>query len=526
MPRVGVRKRPDRMRAPCYGSCMTENVLDRDVEGRVESDAFYATPTLDPAACYRAVLSRDARFDGRFYTAVRTTGVYCRPVCPAPTPKRENCSWYPSAAAAQAAGYRPCLRCRPELAPSQAWSEEEMLVGRAVSLIVEGIANEEEFSVPRLADALDINERTLRRLFEHRVGASPKQVLVAQRTLFAKALVVDSTLSMAQIAFASGHGSVRRFNAAFRAMFGRPPTEIRRTVGRLPNGGARKTRPGAVLRVPYRRPFRWHGILDFFAPRAIPGVEEVRDGVWRRAVRIGDTSGLVEVRDDAATSTLVAYVSLSDMRVLAAVRNRLARIFDVAADPGRIDPVLAADPLLAADVASRPGVRIPGSWDSFETVVRAVVGQQISVAGARTIVGRIASTWGTPVRDEKEGDVHTVFPDPAALKDAELESVGVIRARARTIRTIAGMVCADPQFLTPHRPTDEIIARLLEVRGVGPWTAHYIALRGLQDPDAFPAADLGLKRALDVEDLAAAAERWRPWRGYAAIRLWTRDADG
>ncbi|MCG8480691.1 MAG: helix-turn-helix domain-containing protein [Spirochaetales bacterium] len=504
---------------------MTENAPDiRTIDGIAVMETPCISGTLDSDACYRAVLSRDVRFDGRFYTAVRTTGIYCRPVCPAPTPKRKNCTWYPSAAAAQAAGFRPCLRCRPELAPAGTWSVEERLVQRAMALIVDGIADEDEFSVVRLAEMVDVNERTLRRLFEHHVGASPKQVLVAHRTLFAKALVVDSTLTMAQIAFASGHGSVRRFNAAFRAMFGRSPSEIRRTLGRSVNRSEHKTSPGTVLRVPYRRPFRWGDMLGFFAPRAIPGVEEVRDGVWRRAVRVGDTSGTVEVWDDEATSTLVAHVSVADVRVLAAVRNRLARVFDVEADPGQIDPVLAADPSLFPDVAARPGVRIPGSWDPFETVVRAVVGQQISVAGARTIVGRIASTWGTPLPGGEEERVRTIFPDPAALEDAELESVGVIRARSRTIRTVARMLSDDPDLLSPRRPTAEIVERLLEIRGIGPWTAQYIALRCLQDPDAFPAGDLGLKRALDVEDVAAAAERWRPWRGYGAVRLWTRGA--
>ncbi len=477
---------------------------------------------LDPDACYRAVLSRDVRFDGRFYTAVRTTGIYCRPVCPAPTPKRENCIWYPSAAAAQAAGFRPCLRCRPELAPAGAWSDEDRLVQRAMALIVDGIADGDDFSVPRLAELVDVNERTLRRLFEHHVGASPKQVLVAHRTLFAKALVVDSTLSMAEIAFASGHGSVRRFNAAFRAMFDRPPSEIRRTVGRTPIRVGGESHAFTVLRVPYRRPFRWEDMLSFFASRAIPGVEEVRDGVWRRAVRVGDALGVVEVHDDQAMSTLVAHVSLSDVRLLAAVRNRIGRVFDVEADPERIDQVLAADPSLADDVAARPGVRIPGSWDSFETVVRAVVGQQISVAGARTLVGRIASTWGTPLPGVEGDGVRIVFPDPATLEEAELESVGIIRSRAHTIRTVAKMLRADPALLSPRRPTEEVVERLLEVRGIGPWTAQYIALRGLQDPDAFPAGDLGLRRALDVDDLTAVAERWRPWRGYAAVRLWTR----
>lgn len=281
-----------------------------------------------------------------------------------------------------------------------------------------------------------------------------------------------------------------------------------------------------VLQVPYRRPFRWEEMLAFYAPRAIAGVEAVQEGTWRRAVRVGKATGIVEVKDDTAAAVLRTRVWLSDSEadVLDRVRQRLARIFDLDTETEQIDALLATDPLLAGDVAARPGVRIPGSWDAFETAVRAVVGQQISVAGARTIVGRIAATWGTTVSEAAEApeaNVTTIFPDPAALAEAGLEQVGVIRTRAQTIRTIAAMLCDEPDLLSAQHPTDEVVARLLAIRGIGPWTANYIALRALGDPDAFPVADLGLQRALDVEDLAATAERWRPWRGYVAIRLWT-----
>ena len=283
------------------------------------------------------------------------------------------------------------------------------------------------------------------------------------------------------------------------------------------------TPPSATLQVPYRRPFRWPDMLAFYAPRAIGGVEAVQDGTWRRAVRVGAATGVVEVEDDPAAAVLRArvWLSESDDSVLDRVCQHLARIFDLDTETEQIDALLATDPLLADDVAARPGVRIPGSWDAFETAVRAVVGQQISVAGARTIVGRIAATWGTAVKEAPDDGVTTIFPDPEALADAGLEQVGVIRTRAQTIRTIAAMLCDEPDLLSAQHPTDEVVARLLAIRGIGPWTANYIALRALGDPDAFPVADLGLQRALDVADLAAAAERWRPWRGYVAIRLWT-----
>lgn len=278
-----------------------------------------------------------------------------------------------------------------------------------------------------------------------------------------------------------------------------------------------------VLQLPYRRPFRWEDMLVFYAPRAISGVEAVQDGSWRRAVRLGAATGIVAVEDDPAAAVLRARVWLSDSddSVLDRVRKRLVRVFDLDTDTEQIDALLATDPLLSDDVAARPGVRIPGSWDAFETAVRAVVGQQISVAGARTIVGRIAATWGTAVSEAADEGVTTIFPDPAALAEADLVQVGVIRSRAQTIRTIAAMLCDQPDLLSAQQPTDDVIARLMAVRGIGPWTANYIALRALGDPDAFPVADLGLRRALDVEDLATAAERWRPWRGYVAIRLWT-----
>lgn len=481
---------------------------------------------LDPDSCYRAILARDARFDGRFFTAVRTTGIYCRPVCPSPPPKRDNCAWYPSAAAAQAAGFRPCIRCRPELAPGPGWDGAAATVRRAISLITDGLAAEDTLDVPHLATCVGVNERKLRRLFARHVGASPKQVLVAQRMLFAKALVVDSTLSMAQIAFASGHGSVRRFNTAFRAMFGRPPSALRRAHTPATTGSNADTMPATLLRLPYRTPFRWADFLSFLAPRAIPGVEAVMDGAWRRTVRIAEAAGTVEVEDDPASGTLMARVALCDLAQLAAVRSRLERVFDLDADPARIDPVLALDPMLAGDIASRPGVRVPGAWDGFEMAVRAVLGQQVSVAGARTLAGRIAERWGTALAAAAvDTPLRVLFPAPADLADADLASVGVMPARARTIRGLAQALLAEPDLLSPHGgPSAEVMRRLRELPGIGPWTAQYVAMRALHDPDAFPAGDLGLRRALGGRDMTAATERWRPWRAYAAVRLWTLDA--
>jgi AraC family transcriptional regulator of adaptative response / DNA-3-methyladenine glycosylase II len=475
---------------------------------------------LERDACYRALRSRDARFDGRFYTGVRTTGVFCRPVCPARTPRPESCAYFPSAAAALAAGYRPCLRCRPELAPGAAgWRGTANTVSRAVALIAGGAWGDED-DVEALAERVGVGGRHLRRLFERHVGAPPVAVAQAQRVLFAKRLLGETTLPMAEVALASGFGSVRRFNAVVRRTFGRPPRALRRAAGGSPPGG------GVALRLGFTRPYHWPSMLAFLAVRAIPGVEEVRDGAYRRAFSVDGATGRIAVGPAPDGRHLVAAIEASHVAALPAVVARVRHLLDVDADAAAIDAHLARDPLLAPRVAARPGLRVPGAWEPFELAVRAILGQQVSVAAARTLAGRIAAALGEPVAGGDPACAR-VFPGPERLVDARLEPLGLTRARAAAVAALARAAAADPSLLRPAGDLGATVERLVELPGVGRWTAHVIAMRAFREPDAFPDSDLGLLRALERRGvrptpaaLALRAERWRPWRAYAALHLW------
>lgn len=464
---------------------------------------------LDREACYRAVLARDARFDGRFFTAVLSTGIFCRPICPARPPRLEHCVFFPTAAAAHAAGFRPCLRCRPEIAPGlPAWNGTATTVSRALRLIADGGPTDLE----ALASRLGVGSRHLRRLFQRHVGASPVAVRQAQRLLLAKQLITDSRLPLADVALAAGFGSVRRFNAVIRATYGRPARDLRRAVG--PGS------PGLTLRLPFRPPYDWAGVLEFLVPRAIPGVEAVEDSVYRRSVSVDGARGFVEVRA-ASGPFLLATIAVDRLPALAAVVARLRHVFDLDADPAAIAAHLARDPLLAPRVAGRPGLRVPGAWDAFELAVRAILGQQVSVAAATTLAGRLVAAHGTPLGVPAPAGVRSLFPSPAALADADLGPIGLPRARAAAIRALAAALVRDPALLDAAGDLDATVRRLATLPGIGPWTAEYIAMRALREPDAFPATDLGLLRALGATgSLASRAERWRPWRAYAAMHLW------
>ena len=481
--------------------------------------------SLDHDACYRAVRTRDARFDGRFYTAVLTTGIFCRPVCPARTPRPEHCAFFPSAAAAQAAGFRPCLRCRPELAPGIAgWRGTANTVARALALIADGAWGDAD-DVEELAARVGVGARHLRRLFDRHVGAPPIAVAQAQRVLLAKRLLADTVLPMSDVAAAAGFGSLRRFNTVLRRAFGRAPSSMRRRGG--PAAGAARA---VELRLPHTTPYAWPELLAFLAARAIPGVEQVGDGVYRRTLTLGVARAVVAVRAAPAGHSLVAELRLSSVAALPAAVGALRRLFDLDADVAAIDAHLARDPLLAPLVRRRPGLRVPGAADPFELAVRAILGQQVSVAAARTLAGRIAEAHGARIPEAAEGEPALAFPGPAVLAGADLSRVGLPRARVEAIRALARAVAADPTLLDPGRDLATSAARLAELPGVGAWTAQYVAMRALREPDAFPASDLGLLRAVSRAGpsprpaaLAERAEAWRPWRAYAAMHLWSAD---
>ncbi|MEM9174357.1 MAG: AlkA N-terminal domain-containing protein [Myxococcota bacterium] len=484
------------------------------------------TGELPPAACYRLLAARDVRFDGRFFVGVTSTGIFCRPICPAPTPKAHNCTFWRSAAAAQAAGFRPCLRCRPEAAPgTPAWRGTGATVSRALRLI-EGGALDGAGSVADLAARLGIGDRHLRRLFDRHLGTNPAAVARLRRVLFAKQLLDETRLPMTEVALAAGFTSQRRFNACLREVYGQPPSALRR-ARRL---GAAKAGP-LRLSLPYRPPFAWDALVGFLRGRAIPGVESVDGARYARAMRVGDGVATVRVANEPERSRLGVEVVLEGTHALFDVARRLRRLFDLEADPVSIDDALGRVRSLARHVQAVPGVRVPGAVDGFETAVRAVLGQQVSVKGATTISGRIVERFGTPLPARLVSDdaVRALFPTPETLVEAPLETVGLPRARAETIRGLAAAVLERPSLLDPAPALDDAIADWSALRGIGPWTAHYVAMRVLGEPDGLPVGDLGLRKALAqkraVEPVSSGEvekrlEPCRPYRAYAALRLW------
>jgi AraC family transcriptional regulator, regulatory protein of adaptative response / DNA-3-methyladenine glycosylase II len=483
---------------------------------------------MDDDACYRAIETRDHRFDGRLFVAVVTTGIYCRPFCPAPTPQRKNVRFFPSAAAAQEAGFRPCLRCRPETSPELAvWRGSANTVSRALGLIEAGALD--QTNVEALALRLGMGARQLRRLFRQHVGASPVSIAQTRRVLLAKQLIQDTRLPMTEVALAAGFGSVRRFNETFQHLYRRPPHALRRaSVTDEPAALA----GGITVKLGYRPPYDWDAILSFLAARAIPGIENVADGRYARSTAINGETGIVMV-EPATRNCLKVWVRLSNLATLPAVIARVRRVFDLGADPVMIGAHLGNDPVLAPLVAERLGLRVPGAWDGFELGIRAILGQQITVPAATRLAGKLVQAYGDRLADPTAaglGLTH-VFPTPTQLATADLAAIGMPHARRTALSALAASVVADPLIFGPRSSLDEAVARLRSLAGIGEWTAQYIAMRELREPDAFPAADIGLMRAMGERmgvrpspaALLAHAERWRPWRAYAALHLWASE---
>jgi len=477
----------------------------------------------DPKTCYRAVKSRDARFDGRFFTGVVSTGIFCRPVCPANTPKEKNCTFFDNAAAAMQAGFRPCLRCRPEAAPGgPAWNGVSTTVNRALRLINEGALD--DGSVDDLAERLGIGERHLRRLFSDHVGVGPKAVAQTRRVLFAKKLINETVLPLTEIALASGFGSIRRFNSTFRKLFGKAPRELRRLNEEMPHPGDAPL----TLKLALRPPYDGGQIIDFFKTRAIPGVEEVTLGCYRRTICINNQAGVLQISLSPANDHLVLNVHLANMGELKPVVERTRRLFDIDADSATINAHLRTDPVLARSIKARPGLRVPGAWDTFEIAVRAILGQQVSVAAARTFAGRLTEAFGVPLHSSPYNTLTHLFPTAPTIAEADLSSIGLTRRRAETLRGMAQAFASGELALDQTLNAQEIEQRLTALPGIGPWTARYIAMRAFGEPDAFPSGDLGLINAfkaqgetLNTKELDQRAERWRPWRAYAALHLWS-----
>jgi AraC family transcriptional regulator of adaptative response / DNA-3-methyladenine glycosylase II len=469
---------------------------------------------LDSNACYRAVRARDRRFDGRFFVAVSSTGIYCRPICPARPPKRENMHFYSNAAAAEGAGYRPCLRCRPERAPGLASVDA---AGRLANAVIAGI-EEHALSNARmgeLAASLGVSDRHLRRVTEAELGVSPIELAQTQRLLLAKRLLGDTSLKLTEIAFAAGFGSVRRFNALFKSRYGLNPRSLRGHAD--PAGGLR-------CQLEFRPPLAWEKLLTYLRLRAIPGVESVDATHYRRTVAIDDHQGWIAVSLAASGIALDVEMSQSLAPVIGAVIVRVKQLFDLSAAPDAVSASLSQDSKLKTIVRQLPGLRVPGAFDGFELAVRAVLGQQVSVKAATTMAGRWARAFGAEIATPFV-ELNRLTPGARRLEEVsadEIASLGIIGGRSRCIAALAKAVRERTVILGSAADVESQIEGLMRLPGIGPWTAQYIAMRALRWPDAFPGADLMLLRAarLNAKQLHARAESWRPWRAYATHYLW------
>lgn len=467
---------------------------------------------LNPDICYSAIRSKDTRFDGLFFVGVQSTGIYCRPICPARTAGRDQCLYFSSAAAAEKAGFRPCLRCRPELAPGNAPVDmKSRLVEAAVSHIEDDLLQDR--SVADLADQLGVTARHLRRVFKGEFGVTPIEYAQTKRLLLAKHLLTDTRLPVIAIAFASGFSSVRRFNALFRERYRLTPTNIRKYgngyEGNLP----------VSFELGYRPPLDWEAMTGFLKPRLTPGVEMVRDGRYFRTVHRDGHSGWISAGPVPGKPVLQIEVSPSLIPVIRFVIARAKRMFDLTANPGEIEVHLEGIPV------KHSGLRIPGTFDGFELAVRAILGQQITVKAASTLSGRFAARFGELV-ETPYAVLTSVYPGPVKIANTdigEIATLGITASRAGTILALARAVTNGEIRLDPGTEVEETMEKLCRIPGIGAWTAQYIALRALGWPDAFPHTDLGIRKALGEDNhrrIGAIAEQWRPWRGYAAMHLW------
>jgi AraC family transcriptional regulator of adaptative response / DNA-3-methyladenine glycosylase II len=466
--------------------------------------------------CYRFMQSRDPRYDGFFVVAVRSTGVYCRPSCPARLPYRRNVRLFRNVAAAQHEGFRACKRCDPDAAPgSPSWNRRASVAGRAVRLIADGAVDRD--GVGGLAARLHFSERQLNRILVAELGAGPVALARAQRAQSARTLIETTDLPFAEVAVAAGFGSVRQFNDTLRAIYGRTPTELRGRARR----GRRAAAPGAIeLRLPAREPFDGESLLAFLDARAIPGVEQVAGGTYRRTLVLEHGPAVLALTPEARA--VRAELCLADLRDLTAAVARCRRLFDLDADPVAVSSHLGGDPLLRPLVGAHPGLRVPGAVDGFELAVRAIVGQQVSVAGARTVLGRLAREHGAPVAEDD--GLTRRFPAAEALAEADPDSLPMPRGRARALTEVARLAASGELVLDAGTDPNEARERLVAVRGIGRWTADYVAMRALGDPDVFLPGDVGVRHALErPSDRSPGApddESWRPWRSYAVMHLW------
>lgn len=478
---------------------------------------------LDRQICERARLSRDPRFDGKFFTGVLSTGIFCRPICPARPPKRENVTYFSTATAAVEAGLRPCLRCRPEAAPgSSIWRGSSAVVECALSLIRQGVLN--DLSVDQLAEKLGIGSRHMRRLFKQHLGATPVEIARTHRALFAKKLLSETDLNITDVAMASGFGSIRQFNDVFLSIFNSSPSAIRRQPAKRAGSSTATCR----LELSYRPGFDWHMLLSFVEARMIPGVEAISGDRYLRTFRMdGEARGWIEISDCPERSILILSIFTTHMEKLMEIQQRVRYMFDLDVDISPIHDLFKQDPVLRPVVEELPGTRLPGSWDPFEICIRAILGQQISVKAATTLAGRIVSRYGPCCGEGYPEGLTSFFPTPEELLQGDLSGIGITGKRQQTILELTAAVKEERVSLTPGQELSAFVDAFTALPGIGPWTANYVAMRALGMPDAFPDSDLVVRKALaDGDTLPSAkevlkrAEAWRPWRAYATLYLW------
>jgi AraC family transcriptional regulator of adaptative response / DNA-3-methyladenine glycosylase II len=479
----------------------------------------------DHRRLYNALTARDSRFDGVFFVGVTSTGVYCRPICPAKTPKAANCRFFDTPQEAEQAGFRPCLRCRPELAPGSAPVDDAQRIARLIVQRLEEGHLDEETGLEEIADQFELSSRQIRRIVQKELGVPPIQLLLTRRLLLAKQLLTETTLPMTEVAFASGFSSLRRFNDAFNRRYGMPPTRLRKKAAG--NAAAIVESQTSTLQLSYRPPYDWTGVLAFLAARALAGIEHVTDSSYARTVRLGTATGWIRVTHSKQKRALLVEFTHSLTPVLPALLSRARALFDLDARPDVIAKRLSRDARLARAVKANPGLRVPGAFNGFEMGLRAVLGQQVTVKAATTIAGRFVRAFGEPIVTSLP-ELNRLTPVPARIAKASVDQIarhGIVAARARCLIALAqaqgsGELCLDG---AAHRRPDDSIKRLAELPGIGPWTAHYIAMRALRWPDAFPKEDIAVRNNLGgvtAKEAEALSQRWRPWRSYAVMHVW------
>jgi AraC family transcriptional regulator, regulatory protein of adaptative response / DNA-3-methyladenine glycosylase II len=479
----------------------------------------------DGRRLYKALTSRDSRFDGVFFVGVTSTAIYCRPICPAKTPKEANCRFFDTPQEAERAGFRPCLRCRPELAPGSAPVDDAQRIAQLIVQRLEEGHFDEKAGLEEIADQFELSSRQIRRIVRKELGVPPIQLLLTRRLLLAKQLLTETTLSITEVAFASGFSSLRRFNDAFNGRYGMPPTRLRKKA--TEDDATITGSQTSTLQLSYRPPYDWTGVLAFLAARALKGIEHVTDGSYARTVQLGAAKGWIKVTQSMKKHALMVEFTHSLTPVLPALLSRVRALFDLNARPDLIAKHLSKDARLASSVKANPGMRVPGAFNGFEMGLRAILGQQVTVKAATTIACRFVEAFGEPIVTPS-AELHRLTPAPARIAASSVDDVarhGIVAARAKSIIALAeaqgsGALCLDGGA---HHNPDDAIRRLTELPGVGQWTAHYIAMRALHWPDAFPKEDIAVRNNLGgvtAKEAEALSQAWRPWRSYAVMHVW------